>query len=99
MDEIAKRKTIAANITRCRKLAGKNQQDIADRLNIPRTGVSRMETGDRGVDVLELVALADYLNTTIDCLLWGAEELGAIEPVRAVPSVTENEFNRYPFTC
>lgn len=41
-----------------RRRAGLSQGDVARRLRIPQSRLSRMESGERRVDVIELDALA-----------------------------------------
>lgn len=46
-----------------RKSAGLRQQDLADRLGKPQSFVSRIEGGQRRVDLLEFYALAVAMQT------------------------------------
>lgn len=41
-----------------RRLSGLSQGDVARRLRMPQSRLSRMESGERRVDVIELDALA-----------------------------------------
>jgi transcriptional regulator with XRE-family HTH domain len=52
------RADIGARLKEAREYLGLSQQDVATALNLPRTAVSMMESGQRGVDSLELKALA-----------------------------------------
>lgn len=52
------RADIGARLKEAREYLGLSQQEVATALNLPRTAVSMMESGQRGVDSLELKALA-----------------------------------------
>jgi transcriptional regulator with XRE-family HTH domain len=52
------RADIAARLKEAREYLGLSQQEVAAALTLPRTAVSMMESGQRGVDSLELKALA-----------------------------------------
>ena len=49
---------VVAELVAARKAAGLRQQDLADRLGKPQSFISRIEGGQRRVDVLEFYALA-----------------------------------------
>jgi len=52
------REDIGARLKEAREYLGLSQQEVATALNLPRTAVSMMESGQRGVESLELKALA-----------------------------------------
>lgn len=54
----ADRKAIAERLREAREYLGLSQQEVAAALELPRSAVSLIETGQRGVDSLELKALA-----------------------------------------
>jgi transcriptional regulator with XRE-family HTH domain len=69
---------VAANIRRIRELVGMTLQDVSDRLTelgrpIARSGLSKIESGHRRVDVDDLVAIANALGVTADRLLRTAD--------------------------
>ena len=51
------------------RLLGLSQQDLADQLELDRTAVSRIESGQRGIDSLELSRLSRVLQRPIDWFL------------------------------
>ncbi len=55
MDAVQFGRRLRAARNRC----GLNQQDVADRLDLPRTAITHMESGRRSVSTLELVKLAE----------------------------------------
>lgn len=52
------RADIAARLKEAREYLGLSQQEVATTLNLPRTAVTMMESGQRRVDSVELKALA-----------------------------------------
>ncbi len=63
----------ATRIRNLREKAGLNQQQLADRLEIPRPAVSAIESGGRKVSADELVVLARLFSVTVDYIV-GLEE-------------------------
>lgn len=53
-----------------------SQEEAAVHLKIPRPAVSLIESGKRGVDALELRALADLYNVSVDSLTKPSEDNG-----------------------
>lgn len=53
---------------RARRAAGRRQEDVAARFGYGQSDISRIEKGERRVDVYELEELADYYNTTVEAL-------------------------------
>ncbi len=49
---------VGVRLKEAREYLGLSQQEVATALNLPRTAVSMMESGQRGVDSLELKALS-----------------------------------------
>jgi transcriptional regulator with XRE-family HTH domain len=52
------RQALAERLRQAREYVGLKQEDVAKRLNIPRTALSNIEAGQRKVEALELAALA-----------------------------------------
>ena len=57
---------IITKLKEARKEAGLNQMAVADKLGKYETYLSKIENGDRRVDILELSELADIYNKPID---------------------------------
>jgi Zn-dependent peptidase ImmA (M78 family)/DNA-binding XRE family transcriptional regulator len=60
---------VGSKVASARKLLGLSQQDLADQLELDRTAVSRIESGQRGIDSLELSRLSRALQRPIDWFL------------------------------
>jgi transcriptional regulator with XRE-family HTH domain len=71
------RADIGARLKEAREYLGLSQQDVATVLNLPRTAVSMMESGQRGVDSLELKALAKLYQRPIAFFTGEEETLSA----------------------
>lgn len=54
--------------------AGLEQQELAARLNVPPSLISRLERGDRRLDVLELRAICQALDVPLEQFLIIFEE-------------------------
>ena len=67
---IAKRGVVMSNrISELRQKNRLTQKELADKLNINYSVLSRIETGERSVRDDELLAIADFFNVTTDYLL------------------------------
>ncbi|MBI5497479.1 MAG: ImmA/IrrE family metallo-endopeptidase [Deltaproteobacteria bacterium] len=58
-------KGLGERVAAARRAAGITQEELASRLRLQRTSVTRLESGDRTVDALELAALAAALRRPI----------------------------------
>lgn len=52
-------------LTEFRNKAGLLQADLAKRLNVPQSFVSKIETGQRRVDIIELREICMHLDTNL----------------------------------
>ena len=59
-------------IRQLRKRRGFTQEDLARKLHIDRSHLSRIESGEKGCAVDLLLQLSDLLNVTVDYLLTGS---------------------------
>jgi transcriptional regulator with XRE-family HTH domain len=57
-DENADRQRLGARLREAREYLGLSQDEVAKYLSIPRTALSHIESGQRGVDALELKKMA-----------------------------------------
>jgi transcriptional regulator with XRE-family HTH domain len=78
-------RTVAKRVRRIRERNGLNLQDLSDRLGplgrpILPSGLSKIEMGNRRVDVDDLAALATALETVPSRLLVDAEKLEIADP-------------------
>lgn len=62
------RVTLGARLKEMREYRGFSQDEVAQYLGIPRSAVSLMESGARGLDVLEVRKLAALYHCSIDDL-------------------------------
>lgn len=72
----SEREDIGARLKKAREYLGLSQQEVATALNLPRTAVSMMESGQRGVESLELKALAKLYQRPVAYFTGEEEELG-----------------------
>ena len=62
-------KELGQNIAEARKRAGMKQEDFARLIGLDRSAVSRIESGERKVDSIELATIAGVLGVTERSLL------------------------------
>lgn len=68
------RKDLAARIADARERAGVSQLEVAERLKLPRSAVSKMENGEQRVESLVLAAMARLYGSSVSSLLADAGE-------------------------
>lgn len=66
-------------IRQLRKRRGFTQEDLARKLHIDRSYLSRIESGEKGCAVDLLLQLSDLLNVSIDYLVMGCARSELIE--------------------
>ena len=69
MVDIERRQEIGRNMRAAREAAGLTQQELAARVDSDASRLSRMETGERGLDSILLFDIADALEVSVDSLL------------------------------
>jgi transcriptional regulator with XRE-family HTH domain len=63
------RRELAARIAEARERAGVSQVEIAGRLKLPRSAVSKMEHGEQRIESLVLAAMARLYGVSVSSLL------------------------------
>jgi transcriptional regulator with XRE-family HTH domain len=66
---VLSREGVAARIAELRRERGVSQRRLAEAIDLDPSAMSRIEAGDRGLAVDELVGIADFLGVTTDDLL------------------------------
>lgn len=64
---------LCALLRELRRDAGLTQVDVAERLDVPQSFVSKYESGERRLDVIELRHVAAAIGTTLEAIV---ESLG-----------------------
>src|SRR4051812_38468818 len=90
---------LGARVARARERLGLSQAELAERVDLSQSAISRIESGGRGVDSLELAAIADALDASVLDLLEAeplAEELRVAARVEdfSEPAVADRAVNR-----
>ena len=81
---------LGRRIARARDRAGLSQTELGEAVSLSQSAISRIESGDRGVDSLELAAIADALDVSVIDLLESrplAEELRLAVRAQALEDV------------
>jgi len=63
------RRELAERIARARERAGVNQLEVAERLGLPRSAISKMENGEQRVESLVLASMARLYGVPVASLL------------------------------
>lgn len=97
-----KKPITAERIKALRKSMGLNQEQLADKLDIKRPSLSRIETGDTGLTAKNIEKFCRFFGVTSDYLLFGQDSfaLGGFgkdreEIIRAVEMMAENRSFRF----
>jgi Zn-dependent peptidase ImmA (M78 family)/DNA-binding XRE family transcriptional regulator len=90
---------LGARIGRARERAGLSQAELGARVELTQSAISRIESGERGVDSLELAAIADAIDVSVLDLLESepvAEELRVAARLedRSEPATVDRALNR-----
>lgn len=79
-DQRYEQDTLQALLREVRREAGLRQQDVAVRLGVPQSFVSKVETGERRLDVLELRRVCRALGLPLAAFVARLEEALVREP-------------------
>ncbi len=80
MKKVVERLSLGARLKDARTYRGFSQEEVAKYLGVSRSSVSLMETGQRGVDTLELQKLARLYECSIDELVADDQSPAAAAP-------------------
>jgi transcriptional regulator with XRE-family HTH domain len=64
---------LCALLRQLRREAGLTQVDVANRLDVPQSFVSKYESGGRRLDVIELSHVAEAIGTTLEVVVSGLD--------------------------
>ncbi len=73
--------SLGERITELRKTAGLSQLELAKIMDVSRQAVSKWETGQSSPDAMNLIQLAEVLDTDIEYLTTGRRNFGRRPPV------------------
>lgn len=79
MEKELNRMALGARLKEAREYQGFSQEEVATYLGLPRSAISLIESGARGLDVLELKKLATLYKVNIDQLT-GTDKSESKEP-------------------
>lgn len=60
---------LCALLRQSREDAGLTQVEVAERLDVPQSFVSKYESGERRLDVIELRHVAEAIGTTVEVII------------------------------
>lgn len=60
---------LCALLRQLRREAGLTQVEVAERLDVPQSFVSKYESGERRLDVIELLYVAESIGSSLDCVV------------------------------
>jgi transcriptional regulator with XRE-family HTH domain len=69
------RRELAERIARARERAGVSQLEVARRLDLPRSAISKMENGEQRIESLVLAAMARLYGVSVSSLLADSDEV------------------------
>jgi len=73
------RKELATRIAEARERSGVSQVEVAGRLGLPRSAISKMENGEQRIESLVLAAMARLYGVPVASLLADGDEVEAAE--------------------
>lgn len=91
--------TIAHNVAALLKDSHMKQTDLADALGTSRQIVSKMLSGTRAINAMELKRIAEFLNTTMDALVKIPETLPNSDMVHVFMGKAKTESAKQCIAC
>lgn len=73
---MVERRELAARVANARERSGVSQVEVAERLGLPRSAISKMENGEQRIESLVLAAMARLYGASVSALLAYGEEIG-----------------------
>ncbi|WP_429262453.1 helix-turn-helix domain-containing protein [Mucilaginibacter sp. 3215] len=64
-----KYKTLITELTQLRIDAGLRQEDLAKRLSVPQSFISKYENGERRLDLIEVIEICNCLNSSVQTII------------------------------
>lgn len=72
------RRELAERLARAREQADVSQVEVAKRLNLPRSAISKMENGEQRIESLVLAAMARLYGVSVSSLLADGDEAARV---------------------
>lgn len=95
MTDKAEREALGNRLREMREYCGYSQEEVASYVGVPRTAVTQMENGQRGVDALELTRLARLFKCSVEDLTGAGPKKKDNEAIamvaRATASLTQED--------
>ena len=76
---MVERRKLAERIAKARERAGVSQVQVANRLGLPRSAISKMENGEQRIESLVLAAMARLYGVPVAPLLADGDEAGSAQ--------------------
>lgn len=87
-DGLAARRALGVRLQQIRLRAGYNQAIVARHLGIPRNSISRLESGIRFLDAVELIGLSELYQLSVTELLGLSSDFAGMSPsLRTIASI------------
>jgi len=90
------RRELAARIAEARERSGVSQLEVAERLGLPRSAISKMENGEQRIESLALAAMARLYGVPVASLLADGDEVMAAEDELPVEALLRSAGNVAP---
>lgn len=82
--EIRFQKEIGSRLKAARVAAGLTQSQAGEKIGIGKAGISLWEKGERAMDVVKIVALADLYQVTSDSVIMGGPTLATTKDAQRI---------------